>query len=300
MIFHELYSSYFQAVSAMLEKALEGTLDRKTMEAIIREKTFSESSSQITQSLRSGKWPLITEDYSSVLTDSPTMPLTTLEKRWLKALLSDPKLQLFAPSMAGLEDVEPLYKPDTFLYYDRYTDGDPYGNAAYIAHFRTVLQGIQEKRSLSICYADGRDWEHTATCIPLKLEYSARDDKFRLVGITGNRQSIVNIARLRHVALSEPYILPEEIPQKEKKELLVQIRDEKNALRRAMLHFSSLEKETVRLSHTEYNMTLRYFPEDEADLLIQVLSFGPMLRVISPEQFVDKLKARVKTQKEIF
>lgn len=30
--------------------------------------------------------------------------------------------------MEGLEDVEPLYPPDAFIYYDRYRDGDPYAD----------------------------------------------------------------------------------------------------------------------------------------------------------------------------
>lgn len=53
-------------------------------------------------------WPLIRADYSTPLENPPTMPLTTLQKRWLKAILSDPRIQLFDPPMEGLEDVEPL------------------------------------------------------------------------------------------------------------------------------------------------------------------------------------------------
>ena len=58
-------------------------------------------------------WPLIKEDYTTPLKHKPSMPLTTLQKRWLKALLSDPRIQLFDPPMEGLEDVEPLYSPDS-------------------------------------------------------------------------------------------------------------------------------------------------------------------------------------------
>ena len=68
--------------------------------------------------------------------------LTALEKRWMKAVLADPRIQLFSPDETGLEDVEPLFTPDKIVYYDRYTDGDPYGDPSYIAHFRTILQAL--------------------------------------------------------------------------------------------------------------------------------------------------------------
>jgi predicted DNA-binding transcriptional regulator YafY len=72
--------------------------------------------------------------------------------------------------------------------------------------------------------------------------------------------------------------------------------DERNALERAMLHFSHLEKETVRLDGNKYQIKLRYDREDETELLIRVLSFGPMLKVISPDSFIENLKERLQKQ----
>ena len=78
------------------------------------------------------------------------MPLTLLQKRWLKALLQDPRIALFNPDTNGLKDIEPLYQPGTFVLFDQYADGDPYEDENYIACFRTVLQSIREKRMLRI------------------------------------------------------------------------------------------------------------------------------------------------------
>ena len=127
MLFSEVYGSYFGVVAAILTEAAESALTDRRMTQLVQEKAFAESGLAIPRALKSGDWPLLAQDMTSVLHHVPTMPLTTLQKRWLKALLQDPRIALFAPDTNGLEEAEPLYAPDTFVYFDRYTDGDPYG-----------------------------------------------------------------------------------------------------------------------------------------------------------------------------
>ena len=66
-----------------------------------------------------------------------------------------------------------------------------------------------------------------------------------------------------------------------------------------MLHFSHLDKETERIDDTHYKITLFYEKEDETELLIRVLSFGPVLKVIFPDDFVKKLCERLEKQKNM-
>lgn len=108
MLFSEIYGSYFNVVAAVLSEAAENTLTTGKLTAIVQEKAFAESVLSIPAALQSGAWPLLDSGYHTVLRGKPTMPLTTLQKRWLKALLSDPRIALFDPDMRGLEDVEPL------------------------------------------------------------------------------------------------------------------------------------------------------------------------------------------------
>ena len=39
--------------------------------------------------------------------------------------------------------------------------------------------------------------------------------------------------------------------------------------------------------------------EDESELIIRVLSFGPAIKVTGPDDFVQKIKERIKNQKKI-
>lgn len=300
MLFSEVYGTYFDVLSEILEKAVEGQLTGEVMETIIREKGFEESILTIPQNLNDQTWPLLRDDLTTPLQHKPTQPVTTLQKRWMKALLNDPRIRLFAPPVEGLEEVEPLYPADTFVYFDRYGDGDPFEDPAYIRHFQRILTALREKRWLRLRFLGRNNVPHTWQCIPYKLEYSPKDDKFRL--ITGNKRAplIINLARITDCTVLEPVKQEAYRPQElRKRKLVLELTDERNALERCMLHFSHLEKETERIDERRYRLTLHYEKDDETELLIRVLSFGPVLKVVYPAQFRDKLKNRIEKQRKL-
>lgn len=297
MLFHEIYGSYFRTVSAVLERACAGRLTGKELTDLVQQYAFGESVLTIPSSLRDGTWPLLTEKLGTPLRHAPSMPLTTLEKRWMKALLNDPRIRLFAPSEAGLEDVKPLYRPETFVYFDRYADGDPYEDEGYIESFRSVLTALREQRLLKVRFNGHSGVRHRYVCIPHCLEYSAKDDKFRLLADVRGRPMTVNLARLHRVEVLESYDVEKAKPLHfRERTLVMELTDERNALERVMLHFSDLEKETVRLDDRHYRVTLRYRKEDETELLIRILSFGPVLRLLEPEELVRQLRQRLERQ----
>ena len=75
-----------------------------------------------------------------------------------------------------------------------------------------------------------------------------------------------------------------------------ELEDRRNALERVLLHFSHLEKETKRLDDTHYRVTLRYDRSDRTEMVIRILSFGPMLKVVEPESFVRQIRERLNRQ----
>ena len=300
MLFSEVYGTYYNIIAQLLNKAVAGELTKQTILDIVREKGFEESILTIPEALGSELWPLITKDYGTPLKQKPTMPLTTLQKRWLKALLSDPRIQLFAPPMDGLEDVEPLYPPDTFQYYDRYNDGDPFDDPGYIKRFRCILSAIKHKRWLRIQFEGHNGLPHYWKCVPYKLEYSPKDDKFRLISANKRESLSINLGRIQQCFMLEPCEDEDYRPKPMKKRILVlELTDDRNALERVMLHFSHLDKETERIDDTHYKITLFYEKEDETELLIRVLSFGPVLKVVFPDDFVKKLVERLEKQKKL-
>lgn len=300
MLFSEIYGSYFNVVSAILAEAAKGCLTDKRLTELVNEKAFAESSLSIPAALKCGDWPLLNRDLTTVLHGAPIMPLTHLQKRWLKALLQDPRIALFAPDTKGLEEVEPLYKPDTFVYFDQYADGDPYEDQSYIANFRTILRAIQEKKALRVRFRGHTGIRHSFICTPYRLEYSSKDDKFRLLAKGKRNAHTINLARIRSCSILEPNEGEDaEFPAERTCELTMLLHDERNGLERVLLHFSHFEKETFRLEEQLYQIKLWYDRDDETELLIRVLSFGPVLEVVAPDAFIALIKERLTRQIEI-
>ena len=297
MLFNEVYGSYYNVVAGILKDAVRGELSGKRIRKIIEEKAYLESGIVIPKALEKAKWPLIREDYTTPVRHIPTMPLTKLQKQWMKAICQDPRVMLFDPPVRELEDIEPLFEPDFFVWFDRYKDGDPYGDSLYREHFRLVLLALKERRGLRIRYR-GRRFRHDQVFIPEKLEYSSRDDKFRLTArSSGGTPYVIRMASILEVCLTEKAAPAETGSGGVTKTVVLDLVDDRNALERAMIHFSDLEKETVKLDDTHYRITLRYRKDDETEMLIRVLSFGPKLRVSSPESFIQLVKERLDMQK---
>ncbi|MGN1019617.1 MAG: helix-turn-helix transcriptional regulator [Aristaeellaceae bacterium] len=295
MLFSEIYGSYYQTVAKILSRAVAGTLDGKALQRIVQETAFAESPLTIPDALVSGQWPLLTRDYGTPLLREPAMPLTLLQKRWMKAILLDPRVQLFQPDATGLEDVAPLFRQEWLVYFDRYTDGDDYGDPGYISRFRTILTALREKRQLQLVFRDGRGNRHNTAVSPQYLEYSGKDDRFRLAA-EGFRPWIVNLSRIEDCRLLESAAFSTHQDFRHTRSLTLTLTDERGTLERVLLHFSHLEKETRRLDDTHYQLTLHYDQNDETEMLIRILSFGAMVQVIAPESFRDRIRQRLALQ----
>lgn len=295
MLFHEIYGKYYHTVTAVLRRAGEkGRISAREIRQIVSEAAFSESSMYIPEALTES-WFLLDEEAEPVLRNLPSCPLTVTEKRWMKAILQDPRIRLFGVSEQGLEDVEPMFTQEMFCWFDRYKDGDPYEEPQYIHNFRMLILAIGQKRKIRLQYR-GANGLQEHICIPYRLEYSEKDDKFRLLALQNERPVILNLAKVQDCQLMEAVSFPEKLPELQKVKLVLELQDQRNALERAMLHFSHLEKETEQLEKGRYRITLWYEPRDERELLIRILSFGPMLKVVEPESLVSQIRNRIKRQ----
>ena len=297
MLFSEIYGSYYQAVAKILSKAVEGTLDGKALLRIVQDTAFEESLLTIPQALTSGQWPLLNTDYSTPLLQQPAMPLTLLQKRWMKAILLDPRVQLFQPDSAGLEDIAPLFQQEWLGYFYRYTAGGDYSDPNYIRHFRTILAALREKKQLEVTFLDGKGNRHHTVVSPQYLEYSEKDDRFRLAA-EGFRPWIINLSRIKECQKLEIEACSTHQVFRHTQRLTMELTDERGALERVLLHFSHLEKETKRLDDTHYRVTLHYDKNDETEILIRILSFGAVAKVTSPESFREKIRRRLMMQSQ--
>ena len=295
MIFSELSSAYYNTVAAILSAILGGEHSEAELQAIVTEHAFGESVLTILPSLKSEKWQLLHSDMTTPLEHKPTIPLTTLQKRWLKAISLDPRVKLFGVEFPDLEDVEPLFTPADYCIYDQYNDGDPFEDAQYIRNFRIILEAIRKGSQIKFEMLNRKGNTMFVRCRPLRLEYSEKDDKFRVVTAGWRAVSTVNLAKIRSCAHDIGY---RRVSGRERTvvydTVTVKVRDERNALERFMLHFAHFEKQAEKLGKKHYLVKIRYDHDDEPEMVIRILSFGPMAEVTEPESFrklvIEKLK----------
>ena len=298
MIFSELYSAYYDTVAGILSACMHGQPSEKDLRGIVEERAFSESVLTVLPALKEERWQLLRKDLSTPILYEPTIPLTLLEKRWLKAILQDPRVKLFDVHFPGLEEVEPLFDLDDIRWYDRYADGDPYEDEAYIERFRLVLEAIPERKPLQAELLNRRNNKARMRFIPTGLEYSEKDDKFR-IRMAGSRFADLRLSRiykLEYYTGSGPWHFA---PQPERiGEVVLELRDERNALDRVMNHFAHLEKEAEKTGKDRYRIRIRYWQSDETELVIRILSFGPVIKVLEPESFAEQIRERLRRQME--
>ena len=300
MIFSELYSAYYNAVARILKEACRHPVSRGELRKVVAQEAFGESLLTIEPAILGEQWQLLKPDGTTPIRYEPTMPLTQLQKRWLKAIFLDPRVSLFPEAEFTGLDVEPLFRPEDIDVYDRYADGDPYADEDYIRHFRLILDAIKEQIPLSIEFVSPKGNVIRTVLIPKYLEYSEKDDKFRLAGCNDLHQ-FVNLSRITQCERYNGEIrYSEHLPEAPKKRTVVlELVDDRNALERALMHFAHFEKQAERMDDQRYRISITYNHEDETEILIRILAFGPVIRVMSPEDFAEKIKDRLMRQKKL-
>ena len=298
MIFNEIYSAYYNAVARILTRLISDPSAKKDLCKIVEEYAFGESVLTVLPSLENQKWQLIHPDMTTPIRHRPTMPMTDIQRRWLKAISLDPRIKLFDVTLEGLEDVEPLFTSDDYCVYDKYSDGDDYTDERYIDHFRTILTAMRQRHNMKIEMINRHGERVYIRCIPERLEYSAKDDKFRLVTSGCGFVRAVNLARI--VKCKVYYgddIIRSKGDERKCESIRLKIKDERNTLERALMHFAHLEKNVERINDREYILNMKFDTADIPEMVIRVLSFGPTVEVTEPESFRELIKNKLKDQK---
>ncbi len=330
-LFDKIYGVYYQAVRRILAEAFKAPIDRNRIDELSVKYGYSESGLVIVQKLTSGEWPLLTDKAPrSLPPNTPghfrpnlisqealmpgSLPLTKLQKSWLKALLADERIALFLTDgqidaiKSWLSPAKPLYRQEDFHYFDQYLDGDDFSSPAYRENFHTILKALETKKALILAYENRFGETAVLEAAPYQLQYSAKDNKFRLCclkysGHTFRHNTILNVGRIHGCHLSRkdaPINLHTyafrpicrcESP------VVMEISGERNSLERCMLHFANYEKHTSFQEETNtWICSIYYDLADEPELLIGILSFGPVIRILGPESFLRQIRERVGRQ----
>ena len=311
LVFHEVYGAYYNALARILALAVRGELTPAKLYDTVQDKAFSESGMYLPDRLLTGEWAFLNENLETYLDYEPSMPLTHIQKRWLKSLMEDSRIRLFLDAETydalseQLKEVRPLYTCDTFCWFDRFTDGDPFSDPVYIRHFKTILSALRQQKMLFLFYQNKFGNAREMQVVPQYIEYSGREDKFRLyaqsTSVTEWAEPLrLNIGRILDCKLLDEIIPPVPKAKTCRESVVIELVDDENTLERAMFHFSFLEKKTERLENGKFRITLYYAKADKTEILIRILSFGHQLNVISEGYIREELTTRLRSQHNIF
>lgn len=317
-LFSEVYGAYFRTVERILQRE---TITKREIDSIIREEAFRDSFLFLPQKISPDSpesWGFLKSEtdgnLSRITKNPPPQFVTTLQKRWLRSMLENPKMRLFLSDHAyeelehALSDVSPLYPADVFRCFDVFADGDPYENETYRRAFRMLLHAVQDGEILRIRFVSGKGTAQDGRFLPLKLEYSRKNDKFRVFCCRIGRNGIagfgtVNLGRITEISKTGRYLQSDGLPdqwqnsRRCKEPVQVEVSAERNGIERFLMEFASFEK------HTEWDAQrgvcmakLWYDTQDETELLIQLLGFGPVVEILGPPDFRRQAAERVAAQ----
>lgn len=310
-LFSELYNCYFQVIKSLLEQ--KTTISERELQYRIQSACFEESILYLLPKLTDKGWGFYEKKDGVLhtrLSKNFYVPLTDLQKSYLKAILSDEKIELFLDEEelmqinAAFADVQPLFAPGDFYYYDRFADKDDYADEDYKKHFRTVLSAIQNREYIDVAYESRHKHRLHRKYLPCRLEYSIKNDCFRLLAVEARAQGRIRLVTLniqRIVDVTPTGMTVHRLPDISRlykrsryhEPVRILIKNRRNALERAMLQFANYEKSTRRLDEDTYECLIYYNQDMETELLIEILSFGPMLKVVGHEAFLRLLKERL-------
>lgn len=319
-IFSEIYGTYFRIAARLLENEVT---DEKTVREAVQREGFRDSVLFLPQKLIPGSedWGLFSRTPAGKLkritNNPPVKALTKLQKMWLRAKLSDPRIRLFMDDepLSALEkslaDIPPLYRREQFGITDRFTDSDDFSDARYIVNFRTALEAVKHRKIVYIEYISGHGKRISGKFVLLKMEYSPKNGKFRaycylLRNDRAKSSGIINIGRITKIAdtgryFRTPVIIDDYFSSRKcSSPAVIRVTTARNGVERFMLEFASYEKHTVRdLETGEYTVELWYDQQDETELLIRLLSFGPVIEILGPKHLREQAKLRIKKQAEL-
>ena len=171
-LFSEIFGCYYKTITEIVNNT---PINEEDVKNIIIKNGFEESYFHFLPLLK--ELPFLEkkgDKYYSLLQNKIKMPLTTIEKSWLKAIYNNEKIKLFEHNLEEqLQDIAPIYQENIFKYYDKYSDGDDYENEKYISNFKKINYALENKEIVEITYKPPKQKEEiTGYYLPIKIERS--------------------------------------------------------------------------------------------------------------------------------
>lgn len=302
-IFNEKKNRYFAIARRILNKSVVDSIHKTEVQEMICEQGFDEYDYEFYSSLVGietssfGNMSLLRENgdrVTPIIQKQIPLHLTTVEKEWLCSILKDDKIRCFLSESTLQKLKEKLNLEEETVCTENQT-------------IYAILKSIQENLWI-VCNntsAFGQIYTNSIVA-PYKMEYSKYQDAFWLIGFLVKENKLVKmlIDRMEVVNTVQPsktidfdsiissYLAPNPI--------VLELTDERGALERALHMFSSYKKDGYYDSDTGiHHLKIYYYLFDEKELMKNIISLGPYVKVIEPKAIGEKIKQMLITQRKL-
>lgn len=303
-IFNEKKNKYFAIARKLINRSLNETTTVEDVKTILSNEGFIEYDYDFKNALIGNASTTfdgmqLFESDGDEITPKVCEPipvlLTTVEQEWLKTIVSDNRIHNFISENT-------LSKLCNKLNAENVTSENSSET------FQMVLKAIKENLWI-VCdnnTSSGKVYSNIVVA-PFKIEFSSYLDTFWLIGYipADNKLVKMQIERMTINTLVEPTekLDFESISQKYIKSnpIVLELTEERGALERALHMFSSYKKDGFYDSATKvHHLKIQYYSFDEKELIKNIISLGPYVKVIEPQYIVEKIKSILNLQKKCF
>lgn len=175
----------------------------------------------------------------------------------------------------------------------------------FINKFRIIRNAIREK-----CYIKFSNTTRTGItyknqkAFPLKIEFSVLMGKFYVSMwnydsmrpfkcVLNNLTDIEKAEKNNDFDYKQLVTYMHENRTAQPIEMIVTDKYKNHAVERAKLVFSVYEHENIKNADGTYTIKIWYYTYDEMEIINNIISFGPSVRVVSPDSVVEKIKQRL-------
>ncbi|WPX08818.1 WYL domain-containing protein [Anaerocellum danielii] len=327
-IFLEAKSTFYKALEEIINKAYEKrTISKKEIYEILtkyncnfpvlEDRVFAKNTQY-----QKNIYVLKQQDDKSygLRIDSKIEPyVTNTEVMWLKFMMSSRYAELFL----DIETIEKIRKLKSsnipsintnLIVPKNYSKILKRENAKDIsAKMKMVIKGIIENKILRYTYKTRQgDTLKDVTGIPVKIQYSLKDDMFYVIFYSLERGNFAKciIQNLENLRYDEGSYNRDDVLKeydnylknsKAKQPIVLEVINTRNALERAFCMFSSFEKSARFLKEkNRHEMRIYYYEFEEAEIISRILYLGRNVVVVNPQHIRDRIISRVKNALEMY
>ena len=235
-------------------------------------------------------------------------PLTTIEISFLKALINDDRCKLILGNSYNLlkseldkpkyNEIYPYFDKDKYIVFDQYLNGDQFffEDQTYKDNLKLIIDAVKEQRAVFFKYIED-GISKTKVSVPEKIEYSQKENRFKVVLNSKNRP--LDIQNIRLCKYSD-----EKLSSSKKKEILtcvvaIDIPEEKKYIRdRLFREFSPFERDCEKID-SGHILKFKFEAGDYKEIAYRLLQFGPYVYCSEPGCVRERIKEKIDQQYQL-